>query len=68
MRSQSRPVARYATWLLGAPLAAWAVIAVGLSLFGAGMVTILVIGVVAAVAMSTVIYLSGVGGWNAPDE
>jgi hypothetical protein len=68
MRSPSHPVARYATWLLGAPLAAWAVITVGLSLFGTGTVTILFIGVVAAVAMSTVIYLSGVGGWNATDE
>jgi hypothetical protein len=49
-------------------LAVGLVLVLGAEVFGAGMTTFVSLGFVAACAMGGVIYLSGVGGWNAPDE
>jgi hypothetical protein len=49
-------------------LVAGLVLVLGAEVFGAGMTTFAFLGFVAACAMGGVIYLSGVGGWNAPDE
>jgi hypothetical protein len=65
--SSVRRVVRYAAWL-AAPLVAGLVLVLGAEVFGAGMTTFVILGFVAACAMGGVIYLSGVGGWNAPDE
>jgi hypothetical protein len=66
----SRPlshVVRYAAWL-AAPLVAGLVLVLGAEVFGTGLTTFVILGLVATCAMGGVVYLSGVGGWNSPDE